>query len=169
MSVSDLWLGCGWAASRGCMKLISSSLWSHVVPILRPTALSLPCHSWTRIGLSVEKRKKNWTCREPQGTRLLVKKSREEKTTCNSASRLFMRQCSIIPCYFCRAKETVVWHCPRTPQAAVKAEEGEKASSFRKQTASLLLHQPNRLNYYWARISSVKSRVSKVVHEKRVE
>ena len=40
------------------MKLISSSLWSHVVPILRPTALSLPCHSWTRIGLSVEKRKK---------------------------------------------------------------------------------------------------------------
>lgn len=130
MSVSDLWLGCGWAASRGCMKLISSSLWSHVVPILRPTALSLPCHSWTRIGLSVEKRKKNWTCREPQGTRLLVKKSREEKTTCNSASRLFMRQCSIIPCYFCRAKETVVWHCPRTPKQQWKQKRERRLLHF---------------------------------------
>ena len=131
----DWWVSliCGKAVDERPLEAVWNSfllLWSHVVPILRPTALSLPCHSWTRIGLSVEKRKKNWTCREPQGTRLLVKKSREEKTTCNSASRLFMRQCSIIPCYFCRAKETVVWHCPRTPKQQWKHKRERRLLHF---------------------------------------
>ena len=77
--VSDLWVGLEAASRllRGC-SLFQGNLYrthfclcqSHVVPILRPpTALSLPCHSWTRIGLSVEKRKK--LDLQPQATTLV--------------------------------------------------------------------------------------------------